>query len=121
MNSIALVGRVIADPEIKYLESGTVITTVRLSVNRNNGKKNPQGYPESDVFNVKAFGKQAEALNEHVKKGTHVGITGRIELKKVEDGKGSYVDVIASSWSFVGPKTDANKTSDEPAFEEIPF
>lgn len=118
MNSHSLVGRIISDIELKFLPTGTQLASFRMSVQRGNGKKDANGYPESDVFGIKVFGKRAEALNEHARKGTVLAVTGRTELKQVQDGKGYWVEVIADSWGFVPKSTDQPA---HPAPEEVGF
>lgn len=108
MNNISLVGRVMFDPEIKFLESGQQVASLKLSVNRGTGKKDANGYPVSDVFQAKVWGKRAETLAEYVKKGSILAVTGRLETTKVPDGKGVYIEVADASWSFV-PKDNSQQ------------
>lgn len=101
MNSINLVGRVIAMPETRFNQGGTSVTKTSISVDRGTGKKDANGYRESDVFRIEVWGKSGEALQEHIKKGDALSVTGRLETKKVDDGKGYWVTVADARWNFV--------------------
>lgn len=125
MNSVSLVGRVISEPELKFLEKAqTQVASCRISVNRGNGKKDAQGYPESDVFSIEVWGKSAEALANHIKKGDGISVVGRVELKKVEDGKGYWVTIKDCRWSFL-PKASGSdgggSTSSSAPADDIDF
>lgn len=123
MNCINLVGRVIADPELRFLEAaGKQVATVPISVNRP-FKRKGASYPDSDVFRVKVWGKRGENLHEHVSKGSIISVTGRVELRKVEGGSGHYVEVADADWGFV-PKQSGDGGQGAPSYDEaesIPF
>jgi len=84
INSVVLVGRTGQDPEMKYFESGKVKTTFSIAVNRwsKEGEK-------TDWFNIELWDKNAEIAGEYVKKGTLVGIEGRLDLNRWTDASGS--------------------------------
>lgn len=115
MNNITLVGRIIKAPELKQVGEYKV-ASVALSVNRNNGKKTPEGYPESDLFNVEVWGKRGESLGQYAEKGATIGVVGRIEFRKHEDK--TFHTVKADNWNFVGPKQSQGAGSGE---DEIGF
>lgn len=72
INKIALVGRSGKDPEMRYFESGRVVTTFTLAVNR------PVKDGQTDWFDIEIWGKQAEIAGEYVKKGSLIGIEGKV-------------------------------------------
>lgn len=72
INHIVLVGRAGRDPEMRYFESGRVVTTFSLAVNR------PVKDAQTDWFDIEVWGKQAEIAGEYVKKGSLIGVEGRI-------------------------------------------
>lgn len=113
MNRICLTGRVIADPELKTV-GDRVVATVPVSVNRPYKRKDAP-YPESDVFRVDVWGARGESLVNHVSKGDHLWVTGRVEMRKAE-GSGFYVDVRDGEWSFVGGRPDAPRAAEDDAF-----
>jgi len=79
LNSVTLVGRVGADPDMKYFESGSVVCNLTLAVNRR-GKDDA-----TDWFNLKIWGKTAEVAANYVRKGSLIGVTGSIEFEAWTD------------------------------------
>ncbi len=103
VNSVVLVGRAGRDPEMRYFESGKVKTTFTLAVNR------PTKEKETDWFDIEIWGKQAEIAGEYVRKGSLLGVEGRLEFSKwVDDGgkKNTRPFVSANSIRLLGSKKD---------------
>lgn len=90
MNKIILIGNVTKDPEIRYTQNEKVYTTFSLAVNRRN--------KETDYFNCIAWEKTAELIAQYVKKGSKVGVSGRLETDKVEEKY--FTKVIVEEISF---------------------
>jgi len=107
MNSVALVGRLARDPEVRY-SAGTqmAIAKFTVAVDRQRGSKD--GEPTADFIPVTCFGKSAEFVEKFFTKGKLIGITGRIQTGSYEkDGKKVYTtDVIADRVEFVGSKDE---------------
>ncbi len=80
INSVHLVGRVGGTPEIKYFESGSVLCTLTMAVNRRS-KNNDQ----TDWFNLKIWGNTAKIAADYVKKGSLIGIQGSLEIESWND------------------------------------
>lgn len=126
MNSVALVGRLTADPEVRYTQNGQSIANFTIAVDRRFKK---EGGPDADFPRINAFGKTAEFIEKYFSKGMRIGITGRIQTGSYTDKDGRKVyttDVVAENVEFVERKadgpTDQNKTGrvDENGFEDIP-
>ena len=103
VNSVVLVGRAGKDPEMRYFESGKVKTTLTLAVNR------PTKEKETDWFDIEIWGKQAEVAGEYVKKGSLIGIEGRLEFSKWVDDSGKKNTrpfISASSIRLLGSNKD---------------
>ena len=71
MNSLSIVGRLGKDPEIKYFDNGNIVCNATMAV-----RKRVKGAEGTDWFNLEAWGKTAELLNDFVKKGDMVAIVG---------------------------------------------
>jgi single-strand DNA-binding protein len=106
MNRVVLIGRLTKDPEMKiFEESGKVITKFILAVERT--FKNKDGEREVDYIPVSLWGKRAEIVNEYLKKGKLLSVTGRLQTRSYEDteGKRKYVaEVIADEFQFIDSK-----------------
>lgn len=77
INQINLVGRTGADPELRYFESGKVVSNTRLAVRR--GKDN------TDWINLTMWDKTAEVASDYAKKGRLIGVVGRIQFETWND------------------------------------
>jgi len=77
LNRLALSGRLTADPELKYLPSGTAVANLRLASNRTyttNGDRRE----EALFVDVEVYGKAAEAVAQHKGKGAFLIVDGRL-------------------------------------------
>lgn len=83
VNSVVIVGRAGKDPEMRYFESGRVKTTFSLAVNR------PTKEKETDWFDIEIWGRQAEIAGEYVRKGSLIGIEGRLDFNRWTDDQGA--------------------------------
>jgi single-strand DNA-binding protein len=79
LNAITLVGHAGRDPEIRFFESGTVVANFTVAVNKP-GRDEPP-----DWFNIEIWGKQAQVAADYVRKGSLVGIVGRMTSEQWTD------------------------------------
>ncbi|WP_409296026.1 single-stranded DNA-binding protein [Peribacillus sp. SCS-26] len=102
INQVTLVGRLTRDPELKFTPEGKAVSNVVLAVNRT--FKNAAGEFEADFVQCTLWRKSAENTSQYCKKGSIVGVTGRIQTRNYNnsDGKKIYVtEVIAESVQFL--------------------
>lgn len=94
MNKATLVGRTVADPELRFTNSGSAVSNLRIAVPR---RFKREGQPEADFFNVTVWGKPAEAIANHLKKGKLCSVSGEIQNREyeVEGGKRFITEIIA--------------------------
>lgn len=102
MNNAILIGRLTADPDIRYIPSTqTAVATFTIAVNRpvkQNGEK------QADFIRIKVFGKLAENCEKFTGKGCLIGIQGSIKTGSYENKNGQTVyttDVVASRVEFL--------------------
>lgn len=125
INNVVLVGRLTKDAELRYTPSNVAVATFTLAVNRN--FKNQNGEREADFINIVIWRQQAENLANWAKKGTLLGITGRIQTRNYENQQGQRVyvtEVIAeqfqmleSSNSQQGQSNNAQNSSQGDSFQ----
>lgn len=98
-NCVLLIGRLTADPEVRYTSAtNTAIATFTVAVNR------PTKEKQTDFIRVKVIGKPAETCEKYLKKGRLVGIEGRIQTGRYQNRNGDTVyttDVVASRVEFL--------------------
>lgn len=108
MNKVNLIGRLTSDQELRYNSSNIAYTRFILAVNR--PFTNSDGEREADFISCVAWRKTAEIICEHFKKGSEVGLSGRIQTGSYErpDGTKAYTtDIIVEEITFVGSKKDS--------------
>jgi single-strand DNA-binding protein len=108
MNTVCLMGRLCADPDVNYIQTNnTCVAKFSLAVNRDFVK--PGEEKKADFINIVSYGKTAEFASKYFKKGQQVGLTGRMQTRNYDDkdGKRVYVtEVVAEQFYFADSKTD---------------
>ena len=102
INNVVLVGRMTRDVELRYTPSNQAVATFTLAVNRN--FKNQNGEREADFINCVIWRQQAENLANWAKKGTLIGVTGRIQTRNYENQQGQRVyvtEIVADSFQIL--------------------
>ena len=81
MNSLVFMGRLTADPEVRYTtgENATCISNFNLAVDKKYKKKNDPDAPTADFFRITAMGKLGEFAEKYLHKGTKIVMSGRVE------------------------------------------
>lgn len=105
MNNVSVVGRITKDPELRTIANGTPTTNITVAVNRNFTNQN--GEREADFIPCVIWRKQAENVVKYCKKGSLVGVTGRIQTRSYDatDGTKKYVtEVVADNVTFLSSK-----------------
>lgn len=105
MNVSILVGRLTDAIELKYTQSGDAVGTFTLAVNRN--FKNKQGETEADFIRCQVWRKQAENLAKFTRKGSQIGIEGRIQTRNYENQQGTRVyvtEIVVNNFHLLEPK-----------------
>ena len=127
MNSVALIGRLTKDIELRYSNSGMAVARFSIAINRGRDKDGKD--KGADFPNIIVFGKQAENCEKHLAKGRQVAIQGHIQTGSYEkDGRKVYTtDVVADRVEFLEWGDREQKTDGTPSGfteineEDIPF
>ena len=103
MNSVVLIGRLVADPELRYIPStGKAVATMNIAVDR--AFKGPDGQKQTDFFAVVVWGKIGENCANYLSKGRLVGIRGSVQNRSydAQDGSKRYVtEIMADEVQFL--------------------
>lgn len=113
INNATLIGRLTKDIELKYTQSGTAVASFTLAVNRN--FKNDAGEYEADFINCVIWRKGAENIANFTRKGSQVGIEGRIQTRNYDNQQGQKVyvtEVVVNNFHLLEPR---NVTEQRPA------
>lgn len=108
MNRVCLTGRPTADLELRYNNSNIAYTRFNLAVNRS--FKNERGEIQADFISCVAWRERAEMICEHLRKGSLIGLEGRIQTGSYEDKDGNrryMTDIIVENITFLESKKDS--------------
>lgn len=105
LNIVAIMGRLVYDPELKTTQQGTSVCSFRIACDRSytqNGQER-----QADFIDVVAWRQTAEFVSKHFQKGSMIAIEGSLQTRQYQDKQGSNrtaVEVLANHISFAGPK-----------------
>lgn len=101
MNCISIVGRLVADPELKKTASGTSVSQFCVAVDR------PHSKDKADFLYVVAWRHSAEYVSQYGRKGNVVAINGYLSSRKYEDKSGAQrtaYEIVADAVYLCGGK-----------------
>lgn len=115
INNTVLVGRLTRDADLRYTGSGIAVASFTVAVER--PYTNAQGEKETDFINCVAWRKTAEVISNYTRKGSLVGITGRIQTRNYTNNEGRKVyitEIVCENFQMLEPKsvTDKRKQDD---------
>ncbi len=112
INRCVLIGRLGADPELRYTQQGTAVISFDIAVSR--PYKSGDGNRESDWFTIIAWRQLAELCAQYLKKGSQVAIEGRLQTRSYENKDGQRVkvyEIVAENVQFLDRAGDAGQGS----------
>ena len=118
INNVVLVGRLTKDPDLRYTASGTAVATFTLAVNRN--FTNQSGNREADFINCVIWRKSAETLANYARKGTLLGVTGRIQTRSYDNQQGQRVyvtEVVADNFQLLESRSASENRQQSGGFQ----
>ncbi len=121
INRIVLVGRLTKDPELRKANSGNNVCNFTIAVD--NRGRDQDGNKTTSFIPVVCFGNTADSTFNYTKKGSLVGVEGRLVQRKFtkSDGtNGSTFEVNADSVQFLDPKGTAVEEGESVTFDDTP-
>lgn len=115
LNVVAIMGRLVADPELRTTQQGTNVCTFRIACERSYTPKGQQR--QADFVDIVAWGKTAEFICKFFQKGGVIAVDGSLQTRNYQDKKGNKrtaVEVVANNISFAGAKA-----ADKPAARDF--
>lgn len=103
LNVVAIMGRLVADPELKTTPAGINVCAFRIACDRSFVQQGQQR--QADFIDVVAWRHNADFLCKHFAKGSMVAVQGRLQTRQYQDRNGNKrtaVEVVADSLSFAG-------------------
>lgn len=114
LNKAFVLGNLTRDPELRQTASGQAVCSFGLATNRFYTDSTGQKQKQAEFHNVVAWGRQAEVINQYLRKGSLVLIEGRLQTRSWDDQQGNkkYRTEIVAERVQLGPR-GANTNSGE--------
>lgn len=114
LNNVQIMGRLVANPELRHTAKETAVASFRIAVDRDFGEK------QTDFFDVVAWRKTGEFVSKYFAKGDPILIQGRLASRDWEDKNGNKrksIEIVADNIYFCGGKKKENGGA---KLEELP-
>jgi len=121
VNKVILVGRLGADPQLKYTPSGKANASFNVATNTAWKDQDGNQQEKTDWHRVTAWGKLAEVMGEWLKKGSYVYLEGRLQTRSYEDTNGVkkwITEIVATDMEMLGRKSEGAQEGE--TIPEIP-
>jgi single-strand DNA-binding protein len=127
MNTVIISGRLTADVELRYTQSGTAIGQFNIAVNRKWKDQSGELKEEVSFIGITTFGKQSETVAQYFKKGSPILVQGRLKQESWEDKqtqqKRSKTVVVMENFEFMEGKGNGQQSapSARPPTADVPL
>ena len=108
LNCAVLMGRLVADPELRTTANGTSVTSFRIAVDRNFVRQGEER--QTDFIDIVAWRQTADFVTRYFHKGSMIAVQGSIQTRNYEDKNGNKrtaFEVVADNVSFCGSKAES--------------
>ena len=121
LNSVCLMGRLTADPELKSTQSGVSVCSFRIAVDRTYTPKGQE--KQTDFINIVTWRSTAEFVSRYFRKGQLVAVQGSIQTSQYTDRDGNKrttFDVVADNVFFAEKKAESGETKQGAGYDHSP-
>lgn len=123
LNSVYLIGRLVADPELRYTQKGAPVCSFRIATTRRfKNRESGETHEETLFVTIVAWRRQAELVNDFLKKGSAVLIEGRLRSRQWETEnkeKRSVIEVVAHRIQFLDALEPESETGGNAPVEVV--
>lgn len=108
LNAVCLMGRLVADPELRHTQSQIPVTSFRIAVDRTYQPKGAE-QRQADFLDIVAWRNTAEFVCRYFRKGQLIAVQGSIQTRKYTDKDGNNrtaFEIVADNVFFAEPKRD---------------
>ena len=117
LNNVVLMGRLVADPELRTTGTNVSVTSFAIAVDRAFVKAGEER--QADFIDIVAWRQTAEFITRYFRKGSMIAIQGSIQTRMYEDKNGNKrkaVEVVASNVSFCGSKSETGSGASQSSY-----
>ena len=107
LNVVAIMGRLVATPELKTTNTGTNVCSFTVAIDRNYASN---GERPTDFINVTAWRQTAKFVCDYFRKGQMIAVNGSLQSRQYTDKDGNKrtaYEVVADNVSFCGSKSES--------------
>lgn len=109
INKVILIGRLGADPEVRYTPNGTAVVNISLATTERVPAGEGNWEDRTEWHRVVAFGKTAENCGSYLSKGRQIYVEGRLQTRQWDDAQGVKrytTEIVAREIQFLGGVSD---------------
>ena len=117
LNVVAIMGRLVADPELRTTPAGHSVCSFRIACDRSYVQQGQER--QADFIDIVAWRQQADFVSRYFQKGSMIAIDGRLQTRNYQDKNGNSrtaVEVVANNISFAGAKRQDGQNA--PSYEQ---
>ena len=121
LNHITIMGRLTRDPEIRYTQSQTPVTSFTLAVDRDFGGRDG-GEKQTDFIDCVAWRQTAEFVSKYFTKGSMAVVSGRLQIRDWTDrdgGKRRNAEVVVDNIYFGESKRSESRPAYQSSYESV--
>lgn len=117
LNVVAIMGRLVADPELRTTTAGHSVCSLRIACDRSYVQQGQER--QADFIDIVAWRQQADFVSKYFQKGSMIVVEGSLQTRQYQDkqgGKRTAVEVVANNISFAGAKRQDGQSV--PSYEQ---
>ena len=117
LNVVAIMGRLVADPELRTTPAGHSVCSFRIACDRSYVQQGQER--QADFIDIVAWRQQADFVSKYFQKGSMIAVEGSLQTRQYQDKQGSKrtaVEVVANNISFAGAKRQDSQSA--PSYEQ---
>lgn len=117
LNVVAIMGRLVADPELRTTTQGHSVCSFRIACDRSYVQQGQER--QADFIDIVAWRQQADFVSKYFRKGSMIAVDGSLQTRNYQDKNGNNrtaVEVVANNISFAGAKRQDSQSV--PSYEQ---
>lgn len=117
LNVVAIMGRLVADPELRTTTQGHSVCSFRIACDRSYVQQGQER--QADFIDIVAWRQQADFVSKYFQKGSMIAVEGSLQTRNYQDKNGNSrtaVEVVANNISFAGAKRQDGQGA--PSYEQ---
>lgn len=117
LNVVAIMGRLVADPELRTTPAGHSVCSFRIACDRSYVQQGQER--QADFIDIVAWRQQADFVSRYFQKGSMIAVEGSLQTRNYQDKNGNNrtaVEVVANNISFAGAKRQDGQNA--PSYEQ---